>query len=72
MIFFKKMLILFLVVIAMYLAYVIVNFFKSKINIRGNAGAFLLFLLLSFGIVFLIILALSFLLIDFKDFFFKR
>ncbi len=72
MIFFKKMLILLLVLIAMYLAYVIVNFLKSKIKVRGSMGAFLLLLLLSFAAVFLITLALSFLLIDFKDFFFKN
>ena len=72
MIFFKKMLILLLVLVAMYLAYVVVNFLKSKINVRGNMGAFLLLLLLSFATVFLIILALSFLLIEFKDFFFKH
>ena len=72
MIFFKKMLILLLVLVAMYLAYVVVNFLKSKINVRGNMGAFLLLLLLSFATVFLIILAFSFLLIEFKDFFFKH
>jgi hypothetical protein len=65
------MLILLLVLVAMYLAYVVVNFLKSKINARANMGAFLLLLLLSFAAVFLIILALGFLLIDFKDFFFK-
>ena len=72
MIFFKKMLILLLVLVAMYLAYVVVNFLKSKINVRGNMGAFLLLLLLSFTTVFLIILAFGFLLIEFKDFFFKH
>jgi hypothetical protein len=72
MIFFKRMLILLLVLIAMYFAYVVVNFLKSKINVRGNMGAFLLLLLLSFATVFLIILALSFLLIESKDFFFKH
>jgi hypothetical protein len=65
------MLILLLVLVAMYLAYVVVNFLKSKINARANMGAFLLLLLLSFATVFLIILAMGFLLIDFKDFFFK-
>jgi hypothetical protein len=72
MIFFKKMLILFLVLAAMYLAYVVVNFLKSKINARGNMGAFLLLLLLSFTTVFLIIVAFGFLLVEFKDFFFKH
>jgi hypothetical protein len=72
MIFFKKVLILLLVVAAMYLAYVVVNFLKSKINARRNMGAFLLLLLLSFTTVFLIILAFSFLLVEFKDFFFKH
>jgi hypothetical protein len=72
MIIIKKMLILLLVLVAMYLAYVVVNFLKSKINARGNMGAFLLLLLLSFGTVFVIILALGFLLIEFKGFFFKH
>jgi len=72
MIFFKKMLVLLLVLLAMYLAYVVVNFLKSKINVRGNMGAFLLLLLLSFGSIFLIILGLGFLLVEGKDFFFKH
>jgi hypothetical protein len=72
MIFFKKMLILLLVLVAMYLAYVVVNFLKSKINVRGNMGAFLLLLLLSFSAVFLIILAFGFLITEFKDFFFTH
>lgn len=72
MIFFKKMLILLLILLAMYLAYVVVNFLKSKINVGGNMGAFLLLLLLSFGSIFLIIIALGFLLIGGKDFFFKH
>ena len=72
MIFFKKMLILLLVLVAMYLAYVVVNFLKSKIRARENMGAFLLLLLLSFGSVFLIIIAFGFLLTTFKDFFFKH
>ena len=72
MIIIKKMLVLLLVLVAMYLAYVVVNFLKAKINARGNMGAFLLLLLLSFGGVFAIILALGFLLIEFKGFFFKH
>lgn len=72
MFFFKKMLILLLVLLAMYLGYVVVNFLKSKINMRGNMGAFLLLLLLSFTAVFLIIVAFGFLLVEFKDFFFKH
>jgi len=72
MIIIKKMLVLLLVLVAMYLAYVIVYFLKSKIKARENMGAFLLLLLLSFGSVFVIILALGFLLIEFKGFFFKH
>ena len=72
MIFLKKMLILLMVLIAMYLAYIAVNFLKSKIHVRGHMGTFLLLLFLSFGTVFLIILGLSFLLIVFKDFLFKH
>jgi hypothetical protein len=72
MIFFKKMLILMLVIAAMYLAYIVVNFLKSKINVGGNMGAFLLLLLLSFGSILLIIVTLGFLLIRWKDFFFKQ
>ena len=56
----------------MYLAYVVVNFLKSKIKARENMGAFLLLLLLSFGSVFVIVLALGLLLIEFKGFFFKH
>ena len=72
MIIIKKMLVLLLVLVAMYLAYLIVNFLKSKIKARENMGACLLLLLLSFGSVFVIILALGFLLIEFKGFFFKH
>ena len=69
---FKKVLILLMVLIAMYLAYVAVHFLKSKIDVRGNVGAFLLLLVLSFTTIFLIILILGFLLVEFKDFFFKH
>ena len=72
MVSFKKVLILLMVLIAMYLAYVAVNFLKSKIDVRRNMGAFLLLLLLSFTTIFLIILILGFLLVEFKDFFFKH
>lgn len=66
------MLILLLILAAMYLAYVVVNFLKAKIKVQGNMGAFLLLLLLSFTTVFLIIVAFGFLLVQCKDFFFKH
>ncbi|MEO8764869.1 MAG: hypothetical protein ABI416_11305 [Ginsengibacter sp.] len=72
MIFLKKMLVLLMILLAMYLGYVVIDFLKSKIRVRGNMGLFLLLLLLSFGSVFLIILALGFLLIEGKDFFFQH
>ena len=72
MIILKKLLILLLIVAAMYVAYIAINFLKSKINGRKNMGSFLLLLLLSFGAVFLIILTFGFLLTEFKDFFFKH
>jgi hypothetical protein len=72
MIILKKLLILLLILAAMYVAYITVNFLKSKINGRKNMGSFLLLLFLSFGAVFLIILAFGFLLTEFKDFFFTH
>jgi hypothetical protein len=72
MIVLKKILILLIVLVSMALAYMVVNFLKSKINARKNFGNFLLLLILSFGAIFLIILALGSLLFAAKDFFFKH
>jgi hypothetical protein len=72
MIILKKLLILLLVLAAMYVAYVAVNFLKSKINGRKSMGFVLLLVFLSFGAVFLIILTFGFLLTEFKDFFFTH
>ena len=72
MLFFKKLLILLLVLAAMYLAYVVVNFLKSKINVHRNMGAFLLLLLLSFAAVFIIIMSLGFIFNEYTSFFFKH
>ena len=71
MLFLKKLLILLLALLAMYVAYIVVNFFKEKIKVQGNMGAFLLLLLISFISIFVIIVAFGFLLVRFKDFFFK-
>jgi predicted PurR-regulated permease PerM len=70
--FIRKILILFLVLTAMYLAYIVVNFLKAKIKVRGNLGAFLILMLLSFGVVFLIIISLGFVLTEFRSFFFHH
>jgi predicted PurR-regulated permease PerM len=72
MIFFKKILILLIVIAAMYLTYLVVNFLKSKINVHRNMGAFLLLLLLSFATVFIIILFLGFVFTEYRNFFFKH
>jgi hypothetical protein len=72
MIFFKKILILLIVIAAMYLTYLIVNFLKAKINVHRNMGAFLLLLLLSFATVSVIILFLGFVFTEYRNFFFKH
>jgi len=71
MIFFKKILILLIVIGAMYLTYLVVNFLKAKINVHRNMGTFLLLLILSFASVFLIILFLGFVFTEYRNFFFK-
>ena len=48
--FVKKLLVLLIDIAAMYLTYVVVNYFKSKINVHRNMGAFLLLLFLSFAV----------------------
>ncbi|MEP6927910.1 MAG: hypothetical protein ABI834_09755 [Ginsengibacter sp.] len=68
----RKILILLLVAAAMYLAYITINFFKSKINAHRNMGGFLLLLLLSFGSIFIIILLLGFIFNEYRSFFFKH
>ncbi len=70
--FLRKILIVLIVAVAMYLGYVVVNFFKSKINVHRNMGAFLLLLLLSFGSIFIIILLLGFIFNEYRSFFFKH
>jgi len=72
MILFKKILVVLVVIAAMYLAYFVVNFLKSKIKVHRNMGAFLLLLLLSFASVFLIILFLGFFFSEYRNFFFKH
>ncbi len=72
MFFFKKILILLIVVAAMYLTYSIVNYLKLKINAHRNIGAFLLLLLLSFATVLIIIFSLGFIFSEYRNFFFKQ
>lgn len=72
MILFKKILILLIVIAAMYLAYAVVKFLKSKINTHRNMGGFLLLLLLSFVTVFIIIFSLGFVFNQYRNFFFKH
>ena len=67
---FKKALIVILVASAMYLAFFVVSYLKSKINVHRNMGTFLFLLLLSFSAVFMIILILGFIFTQFRNFFF--
>ena len=69
--FLKKVLILFLTAAAMVVAYFIHEYLKKKINPRRSFGRFILFILADLAIVFVMILSLSLLLFQFKDFFFK-
>jgi hypothetical protein len=70
MIFLRKILIVLIVAVAMYIGYVTVNFFKTKINVHRNIGGFLLLLLLSFVSVFIIIFLLGFIFSEYSSFFF--
>lgn len=72
MILLGKILLIIIIAAAMYLAYVVVSFLKSRINVHRNMGGFLLLLLLSFGSIFLIILLLGFIFNEYRSFFFKH
>jgi hypothetical protein len=71
MIFFKKVLILFLTVAAMIAAYFIYDFLKKKINPRKSFAHFILFMVANLVAIFGLICLMSFLLFQFKNFFFK-
>ena len=71
MVFLKKVLILFLTVAAMVAAYFIHEFLKKKINPRRSVVHFIVFILANLVVVFGLIFILSFLLFQFKEFFFK-
>lgn len=67
----KKLLILLMVALAMYGTYQAVEYLKKKINGRKSLGNFLLLFFLSFGVVFLVILFLGWIIGHYRDFFFK-
>ena len=71
MLFFKKVIILFLTVAAMIAAYFIHDFLKKKINPRKSFGHFFLFLFANLISIFGLVFLLSVLLLKFKEFFFK-
>jgi len=71
MLFLKKILILFLTMAAMIAAYFIYEFLRKKINPRRSVLYFIAFFLANIIVVFGLIFLLSFLLFQFKDFFFK-
>ena len=52
-------------------AYFIYEFLKKKINPRKSFAHFILFMLANLVVIFGLILLLSFLLFQYKDFFFK-
>ena len=56
----------------MVVAYFIHEYLKKKIKPRRSFGHFILFVLADLAIVFGMILVLSLLLFQFKDFFFKQ
>ena len=69
--FLKKVLILFLTAAAMVAAYFIHEYLKKLINPRRSFGRFILFILADLAVLFGMILLLSLLLFQFRDFFFK-
>jgi len=71
MMFFKKVLILFLTAIVMVAAYFVYQFLKTKINPRRSFLHFIIFVILNMLVIFGFIFILSFILFYFKDFFFK-
>ena len=71
MVLIKKILILFLTAAAMLAAYFVYQFLKKKINPRRSFGHFILFVLVNLFVVFAFIFLLSFILFQYKDFFFK-
>jgi hypothetical protein len=67
----KKILILFLTAALMVAAYFIHEFLKKKINPRRSFGHFIIFIIANLIVVFVLIFLLSFILFQYKDFFFK-
>ena len=52
-------------------AYFIHEFLKKKINPRRSFGHFIIFVIADLLVVFVLIFLLSFILFEYKDFFFK-
>lgn len=72
MIFFKKVLIILIVIAAMYLVYLAIDFLKKKIKVHRNMGGFLLLLTLSLTVIFILIFLLGFIFGEYRNFFFKH
>lgn len=71
MVFLKKVLILLLTAATMVAAYFIHELLKKKINPRKSFVHFIVFMLANLVVIFGLIFLLSFLLFEFRDFFFK-
>jgi len=71
MVLLKKILVLFLTAAAMVAAYFVYRFLKEKINPRKSFGHFILFVFVNMVVIFGFILLLSFILFQFRDFFFE-
>ena len=71
MILLKKILILFLTAAILVAAWYIHELLKKKINPRASFGHFILFIIANLVVIFVLIFLLSFILFQYKDFFFK-
>ena len=69
--FLKKVLILFLTATLMVAAYFIHEYLKKIINPRKSFLRFILFILANLVVIFVLVFLLSFVLFQYKDFFFK-
>jgi hypothetical protein len=69
---YKKLLILALVVAAMVTAFKLQQHLKTKIDPRRSLQHFLLFLLINIAGLFVLVFITGFIIIYFKDFFFKK
>ena len=66
-----RLLLLFILAVATFTGYVAYGFWKTKIDPRRSAAYFILFMLVNLATIFILVFIFSFVIFQYKEFFFK-